>query len=140
MREHDKQLSNALQHIQQQIDSDEPKLLYNLTSDLAHIICANLPHFQLLHFVDSLISNALLDCETSSSSGSSVVLNITLKNKGGELQIHVITLMEKICIQLTKIKCPRTRLSTLRAVLSFATHHSQTIGHFLMAQPLPFDE
>lgn len=81
MRDHDKVLSNSMQQIQQKIESDEPKLLYNLTSDLAHVICLNLPHFQLIHFVDGL-TDALLDCESSSSNGSSIVLNVTLKNKG----------------------------------------------------------
>lgn len=81
MRDHDKVLCNSLQHVQQQIESDDPKLLYNLTADIAHIICVNLPHFQLIHFVDGLIEG-LLDCEPSSSNGTSVVLNVTLKNKG----------------------------------------------------------
>jgi hypothetical protein len=138
MRDHDKQLSNSMQHIQQQIDSEEPKLLYNLTSDLAHIICLNLPHFQLIHFVDGLIE-ALLDCEASSSSGSSVVLNMTLKSKGSELQGHVNLILEKLIIQLGKIQCPRTKSSTLRSILNFATHHSKAVCQILLNQPLPFD-
>ena len=138
MRDHDKQLSNSMQHIQQQIDSDEPKLLYNLTTDLAHIICVNLPQFQLNHFVDGLM-DALLDCETSSSTGSSVVLNMTLKSKGSELQGHVHTVMEKLITQLAKIHCPRTKSSTLRSILNFSTHHSKTVCQILLNQPLPFD-
>ncbi|EFA03008.2 maestro heat-like repeat-containing protein family member 1 [Tribolium castaneum] len=138
MRDHDKQLSNSMQHIQQQIDSDDPKLLYNLTSDLAHIICVNLPHFQLIHLVDGLI-DALLDCEASSSNGSSVVLNMTLKSKGSELQGHVNTILDKLIIQLGKIQCARTRSSTLRSILNFATHHSKAVCQILLNQPLPFD-
>ncbi|RZC37257.1 hypothetical protein BDFB_008476, partial [Asbolus verrucosus] len=138
MRDHDKQLSNSMQHIQQQIDSDEPKLLYNLTADLAHIICLNLPHFQLIHFVDGLI-DALLDCESSSSNGSSVVLNMTLKSKGSELQGHVNSILEKLIVQLDKIHCIRTKSSALRSVLNFATHHSKAVCYILLNQPLPFE-
>lgn len=138
MRDHDKQLSNSMQHIQQQIESDDPKLLFNLTSDLAHVICINLPHFQLMHFVDGL-TNALLDGEPSSSNGASVVLNMTLKSKGSELQSHVINIVEKLIMQLDKIKCPRTKSLTLRSILNFATHHSKAVCSILLNQPLPFD-
>ncbi|CAG9840062.1 unnamed protein product [Diabrotica balteata] len=138
MRDHDKVLSNSLQHIHQQIDSDEPKLLYNLTSDLAHIICINLPSFQLIHCIDGL-TDALLDCEPSSSNGSSVVLNVILKNKGGELLSHVVPVIEKLLKQLYQIRCPRTKSSTYRAVLNLAMHHSKTVCGILLNQPLPFD-
>uniref|UniRef100_A0A6P7GVH6 Maestro heat-like repeat-containing protein family member 1 n=1 Tax=Diabrotica virgifera virgifera TaxID=50390 RepID=A0A6P7GVH6_DIAVI len=138
MRDHDKVLSNSLQHIHQQIDSDEPKLLYNLTSDLAHIICVNLPSFQLIHCIDGL-TDALLDCESSSSNGSSVVLNVILKNKGGELSSHVVHVIEKLLKQLYQIRCPRTKSSTYRAVLNLAMHHSKTVCGILLNQPLPFD-
>lgn len=99
MRDHDKVLSNSIQHIQQQIESDEPKLLYNLTSDLAHVICLNLPHFQLMHFVDGL-TDALLDSESSSPNGSSVVLNVTFKNKGKSIfLINCLFIINKVPIQ-----------------------------------------
>ncbi|KAG5897176.1 hypothetical protein JTB14_022538 [Gonioctena quinquepunctata] len=138
MREHDKVLSNSLQHIQQQIDSDDPKLLYNLTSDLAHIVYLNLSPFQLIHCIDGLL-DALLDCESSSSNGSSVVLNTILKNKGGELQSHVSTVMEKYLKQLYKIQCIRTKSSSYRGILNLAMHHSKTVCGILLSQPLPFD-
>ncbi|CAG9771935.1 unnamed protein product [Ceutorhynchus assimilis] len=138
MRDHDKLLSNSLHNVQQNIESDDPKLLFNLTSDLAHVICLNLPQFQLIHFIDGLI-DGLLDCETSSSNGTSVILNITLKNKGNELQNYVKQVTEKILGQLDKIQCPRTKSSTLRAVLSLASHHSRIVGGILLMQPLPYE-
>nr|XP_023029049.1 maestro heat-like repeat-containing protein family member 1 [Leptinotarsa decemlineata] len=138
MREHDKVLSNSLQHIQQQIDSDDPKLLYNLTSDLAHIVCLNLSPFQLIHCVEGLL-DALLDCESSSSNGSSVVLNTILKNKGGELQSHVTPVLEKLLKQLYKIQCMRTKSSSYRGILNLAMHHSRTVCGILLTQPLPLD-
>ncbi|CAG9858443.1 unnamed protein product [Phyllotreta striolata] len=138
MRDHDKILSNSLQHIQQQIDSDEPKLLYNLTSDLAHIISINLPPFQLMHCIEGLIE-ALLDCESSSSNGSSVVLNLLLKNKGGELVSHVAHITEELLKKLYKIQCPRTKSTTYRAILNLAMHHSKIVCGILLSQSLPFD-
>ncbi|CAH1975454.1 unnamed protein product [Acanthoscelides obtectus] len=138
MKDHDKVLSNSLQHIQQQIDTDDPNLLYNLTSDLAHVMCINLPQFQLVHFVDGLVE-ALMDCESSSSNGSSVVLYNTLKSKGGELQSHVPNVLDKILKQLYKIKCQRTKSSALRSIHNLATHHSKTVCGILLNQTLPFD-
>nr|CAI5839463.1 unnamed protein product [Callosobruchus analis] len=132
MRDHDKVLSNSLQHVQQQIDSDDPKLLYNLTADLAHII------FPIGHFVDGLV-DALLDSEPSSSNGSSVVLFNTLKSKGGELQSHVPNVLDKILKQLYNIKCQRTKFSALKSILNLATHHSKIVCGVLLNQPLPFD-
>jgi hypothetical protein len=52
------------------------------------IICSKLPHIQLIHFLDSLL-DGLLDAEPCSSSGASVVLNVLLKSKGGELYHQV---------------------------------------------------
>jgi hypothetical protein len=52
------------------------------------IICAKLPHFQLIHFLDSLL-DGLLDAEPCSSSGASVVLNVLLKCNGRELYHQV---------------------------------------------------
>ncbi|CAH0557118.1 unnamed protein product [Brassicogethes aeneus] len=138
MKDHDKVLTNSLQHIQHQIESDDPKLLYNLTSDLAHVVCINMPQFQLIHLVDGL-SDGLLDCESSSSNGTGVVLSMTLKNKGGELQSQVSNILEKLLKQLGKIQCQRTRSSTLRGILNLATHHSKIVGSILLAQPLPYD-
>lgn len=52
------------------------------------IICAKLPHYQLIHFLDSLL-DGLLDSEPCSSSGASVVLNVLLKSSGRELYHQV---------------------------------------------------
>jgi hypothetical protein len=52
------------------------------------IICAKLPHVQLIHFLDSLL-DGLLDAEPCSSSGASVVLNALLKCNGRELYHQV---------------------------------------------------
>ncbi|KAH1014351.1 hypothetical protein HUJ04_003198 [Dendroctonus ponderosae] len=138
MRDHDKVLSNSLQNVQQNIESDDPKLLFNLTSDLAYIVCVNLPQFQLVHFIEGLIES-LLDCESSSSNGTSVVLNITLKNKSNEMQNHVTHVAVKLIAQLARIQCPRTKSTSLRALSSLAGHHSRIVGAILLMQPLPFD-
>lgn len=55
---------------------------------LLQIICARLPHIQLIHFLDSLL-DGLLDVEPCSSSGASVVLNVLIKSNGGELYHQV---------------------------------------------------
>lgn len=139
MRDHDKLLSNSLQHIQQQIDTDDPKLLYNLTTDLAHVVTSNMPQFQLSHFVFGLI-DSLLDCEESSSTGASVVLHMTMKNKGAELVSNVNEVFSKLIQQLDSINHVRTRYSTLRAVVSLAAHHSRPALTVMLTQPLPYTQ
>lgn len=137
MKDHDKALKSSLEQIKEQIETDEPKQLYNLTADLAHVISINLPQSQLPHFVFGLV-DALLDCEEASSIASSVVLNSILKSKGSELLTHVNDVFEKLIAQLDNIKCNRTRSSALRGVLSLATHHPKIAVSRLLAQPLPF--
>lgn len=78
MRDYDKQLHNSLFNVLENIETDEPKVLFNLTTELAHIVANNNPSFQLTHFVESLMQG-LQDVEFSSSNGTSVVLNTVLK-------------------------------------------------------------
>lgn len=139
MREHDKVIGQLLEHVQEQIESAEPKLLFNLTTDLAHGIITHLPQIQLPHFINHLM-DSLLDLESSSSSGSSVVLNAVVKTKGGELSSHVHDLVNKLLIILEQIQCQRTRSSTLRAVLNFGTYHSKIVVGIILSQPLPYEK
>lgn len=139
MRDHDKLLTNALLHIQEQIGSDDPKLLFNLTTDLAHSVALNVPKFQLTHFVEYLI-DALLDIEASSSTGASVVLNNVIKLKGAELQAHVTELTTKLVNILSKINCGRTRSNALCSIMNLATHHLKSVVHVLLQQSLPYDQ
>ncbi|XP_050312813.1 maestro heat-like repeat-containing protein family member 1 isoform X2 [Anthonomus grandis grandis] len=138
MRDHDKTLSNSLQLVQQSIELEDPKLLFQLTSDLASVICSNLPQFQLVHLTDGLI-DALVDCESSSSNGACVVLNIVLKQKGGELQKHATPVAERLLSQLSCIVCAKTRGTALRALLTLAGHSPRVVGGILLTQPLPYD-
>lgn len=78
MRDYDKQLHNSLFNILENIDTEDPKTLYNLTIELAHIVANNNPMFQMNNFVDALLEG-LQDIESSSSTGTSVVLNTVLK-------------------------------------------------------------
>ncbi|XP_076271212.1 maestro heat like repeat family protein c11.1 isoform X2 [Rhynchophorus ferrugineus] len=138
MKDHDKILSNSIQHIQKSIEINDPKHVFNLTADLAEIICQNLPQFQLIHFIEGLI-DALLDCESTSSHGSSIVLNITLKNKGNELKNHVTHITERLLTQVDNIQYQRTRTSALRGIVKLAAHHPRIVGGILLMQPLPFN-
>lgn len=139
VKDHDKVLGDSLQNIVNNIATNEPKLLYNLTTDLAHIISMNIPQAQLSHLVYGLL-DALVDCEETSSLGSSVVLNAILKSKGAELHTHVSDVFGRLTVQLDNIKCARTRSSALRAVLSLASHHLKVAVAKLLAQPLPFSQ
>lgn len=138
-RDRDKILSNSLQHIQQDIDTDEPKLLYNLTVDLAQVISNNMPQFQLSHFVFGLI-DGLMDREESSAAGTSVVLNMILKSKGAELTSHVNEVFTGLIQQLDCVQSTRARASGLRAVLSLAAHHSKSAAGVILNQPLPYNQ
>ena len=139
MREHDKVLNNAFAHIQEQIETNEPKHLFNLTTDLAHSIALNIPKFQLPHFVDALI-DGLLDVEKSCSSGASIVLNNMMKLKGNELQNYVQSIIGRIHNVLDKINCPRTKSTTLSSVFSLTEHHLRQVVQVLLQQTLPYDQ
>ncbi|KAF5275577.1 hypothetical protein FQA39_LY06689 [Lamprigera yunnana] len=139
MRDHDKVISQSLQSVQEQIDSEKPKVLFNLTTDLANVIIEHLPQLQLPHFVNHLI-DALLDVESLSSSGSTVVLNTVIKSKGGELLMHVQDLLNKLLMTLEQIQCQNTRSSALRCVLHFAVHHPKTVVGILLGHSLPYNQ
>lgn len=139
MRDYDKQLQNSLSNVLENIDTEEPKTLFNLTTDLAHVVSSNIPIFQLYNFTDALL-DALLDVESASSNGASVVLNTVLKNKGGDLQPHVNDVTKKTVALLNDIKCQRTRSTALRAIHSLSTHHLKAVVHVILAQALPYNQ
>ncbi|KAJ4431384.1 hypothetical protein ANN_19981 [Periplaneta americana] len=103
------------------------------------IICAKLPHFQLIHFCESLL-DGLLDAEPCSSSGASVVLNVLLKCKGGELYHQVNDILSNILDRLMSIQCVQTRTGSVRAILALAHHHPKAVVMGLLHQPLPYDK
>nr|XP_022903178.1 maestro heat-like repeat-containing protein family member 1 [Onthophagus taurus] len=139
MRDHDKQLSNSLMHVQEQITTEDPKLLFNLTTDLANCVSMNIPKFQIGHFAEYLI-DGLLDVENSSSNGTSVVLNNLFKLKGGDLQQNVSDLVSKLLESLIKIHDLRTKGNSLNAINNLAQHHLKPIVIVLLQQSLPFDQ
>nr|CAD7435661.1 unnamed protein product [Timema monikensis] len=138
LADHDNDTTGALENIQQQIVTEDPSSLFKVTGELARIICGKLPHFQLMHFSESL-QEGLLDPETTSSSGASVVLNILLKAKGGELYHQVHDILAGLLQQLAHIHCPQTRTGTIRAVLALAGHHPKAVVSALLHRPLPFN-
>ncbi|KAF5298497.1 hypothetical protein FQR65_LT01276 [Abscondita terminalis] len=139
MRDYDRIITQSLANIQEEIESEKPKVLFNLTTDLANVIVEHLPKLQLPHFVNHLI-DALLDVESLSSSGSTVVLNTVIKSKGGELAMHVSDLLNKLLITLDQIQCQKTRSSALRGVLHFAVHHPKTVVTALLSHSLPYNQ
>nr|CAD7202277.1 unnamed protein product [Timema douglasi] len=138
LADHDNDTTGALENIRQQIVTEDPSALFKVTGELARIICGKLPHFQLMHFSESL-QEGLLDPETTSSSGASVVLNILLKAKGGELYHQVHDILAGLLQQLAHIHCPQTRTGTIRAVLALAGHHPKAVVSALLHRPLPFN-
>lgn len=139
MRDNDKILYDALSNVRENIETEEPKLLFNLTNDLANVIAENIPKYQLGHFIESLL-DGLIDVETSSSNGASVVLNKILKLKGEGLLPYAHDVTIKILGLMKKMKCSRTRSTSLRAIHSFAGHHLRPILSTLLMQPLPYDQ
>ncbi|KAK5646733.1 hypothetical protein RI129_005197 [Pyrocoelia pectoralis] len=139
LRDYDENIKQSLAAIQEEIDSDKPKILFNLTTDLSNVIVEHLPPVQLPYFINHLI-DALLDVESLSSSGSTVVLNTVIKSKGEDLSMNVSDLLNKLLNILDQITCLRTRASALRVILNFAVHHSKVVVGMLLAHPLPFTQ
>ncbi|XP_068084667.1 maestro heat-like repeat-containing protein family member 1 [Anabrus simplex] len=138
MSDYDNDLTSALAQVQSDIQTNDPTKLFQITSELAQILCSKMPHFQLIHFTDSLL-DGLMDPEPCSSSGASVVLNSFFKSKGGELYHQVTPILNTIIRHLSIIRCPQTRTGSVRAVLSLANHHPKAVVGALLLQPIPFD-
>lgn len=138
MSDYNNEIGNRLQALQTDIISSNPKILYNVTLELAKIIAEFLPPFQLMHFAESLL-DGLLDHEPSSSSGGSVTLNMFLKLKGGELYNHVTDLVIKLLQFMNLMTCNKTRTSSVRSVLALAIHHPKVVVAVLLTNPLPYD-
>lgn len=138
MSDYNNEIGNALATLKQDIETNDPKLLFTITSDIAKIVSQYLPHFQLMHFTESLL-DGLLDCEPSSSSGSSVTLNVFLKLKGGELYQHVSDIILKLLKYMNDITCSKTRSSSVRSILALAIHHPKAVTSVLLTHPLPYE-
>lgn len=139
LRDHDRLLTNSLHHVQQHIDTDDPKLLYNITTDMAQIVGTNLPQFQLYRFVVGLVE-ALLDAQESSATGAAIVLQVALKQKGVELALHAHDVFGKLLAQLDYVKAGSVRSPALKAVLNLAMHHPKVAVGVALAQPLPYSQ
>lgn len=136
--DHDNDHLSDLSQIRDKVLTEDPNELFKVTNELAKIICAKLPHFQLIHFLDSLL-DGLLDAEPCSSSGASVVLNVLLKSKGGELYHQVNDILCNILERLVNIRCVQTRMGSVRAIHALAHHHPKAVVTGLLKQPLPYD-
>ncbi|XP_069674813.1 maestro heat-like repeat-containing protein family member 1 isoform X2 [Periplaneta americana] len=139
MADHDNDHANDLSRVREKVQTEDPNELFKVTNELAKIICAKLPHFQLIHFCESLL-DGLLDAEPCSSSGASVVLNVLLKCKGGELYHQVNDILSNILDRLMSIQCVQTRTGSVRAILALAHHHPKAVVMGLLHQPLPYDK
>lgn len=139
MSDYNNEIGTSLDSLRQDIETNDPKLLFSITSDLAKVVSKYLPHFQLMHFTESLL-DGLLDHEPSSSSGSSVTLNVFLKLKGGELYQHVSDIVLKLVKYMNEMNCPKTRSSSVRSVLALAVHHPKAVTSVLLTYPLPYEK
>lgn len=138
MSDYNNEIGNALGDLKKDIETNDPKLLFTITSDLAKVVSQYLPHFQLMHFTESLL-DGLLDHEPSSSSGSSVILNVFLKLKGGELYQHVSDIVLKLLRYMNDMTCSKTKSSSVRSVLALAIHHPKAVTSVLLTHPLPYE-
>lgn len=138
MSDYNNEIGTALGALKHDIETNDPKLLFTITSELAKIVSQYLPHFQLMHFTESLL-DGLLDHEPSSSSGSSVTLQVFLKLKGGELYQHVSDIILKLLKYMNDMTCSKTRSSSVRSVLALAIHHPKAVTSVLLTHPLPYE-
>lgn len=138
MSDYNNEIANQLMSLKTDIISSNPKVLYQITSDMAKIIAEYLPQFQQMHFVESLL-DGLLDHEPSSSSGGSVTLNVYLKLKGAELYNHVNDVIIKMLHYLNLMTCSKTKTSAVRSVLALAVHHPKPVVSVLLSNPLPYE-
>ncbi|XP_046989834.1 maestro heat-like repeat-containing protein family member 1 isoform X1 [Schistocerca americana] len=137
-KDYENEFTNHFNKVQNELQTDDPQRLFKATGDLAQIVCSKLPQFQVIPFTDSLL-DGLMDAEPSSSSGASVILNVFLKIKGGELYHQVNEILNGILKQLSNVHYVQTRNGGLRAILALAHHHPKSVVSALLLQRLPYD-
>lgn len=135
----DDTIRSQLEIVRENIEKDDFKLLYELCKVLGSIIAARIPKHQLGSLIDGLL-DAMLDVESSSSMGASIVLNSIFETEGGQLTQHVHNIMVKLTKLLEKIKSPGARNMALKSVRSLASHHLKTVLNVILIQQLPFPQ
>lgn len=137
--DNDKLIAQCLEHVQNQIDNDIEHSLSHVARDIAYAVCPHVAQPQLPHFVNRLIVG-LMDVESSSSLGCSIVLNTVLKSKGTELHSPAADVLASLLDVLDRIHCQKTRSSSLHCVLSLVTHHPKLVISGIVENPLPYEK
>ena len=79
----------------------------------------------------------MTDPQSSSTSGTCVVLNGLIKARGKELLPKIPELVEGIVNALATISNEQTRNGTLHSLKSLAVHHQQRVVDKLLTFPVP---
>ena len=94
---------------------------------------------QLILFIKSVF-DGLMDPQTLSSTGSSLVLNELMKLKGSELKENIEYLVDEFEKKLSKLSHEQTRQITLKAFCSLAFHHLSSVIKVIITNHIHFDD
>ncbi|RZF41045.1 hypothetical protein LSTR_LSTR002677 [Laodelphax striatellus] len=119
----------------QSISASDEKNIY---AELAQIVAAKLPHFQLNHFTVSLL-DGLTDHEYYTASRAAEFLVNFLRRKGGELYHHISEIIDGILYQIGQVN-GNIKAIAVNAVLELAKHHPKGVISTLLSQSLPFSQ
>ncbi|XP_039279255.1 maestro heat-like repeat-containing protein family member 1 isoform X2 [Nilaparvata lugens] len=109
-----------------------------ISEELAQIVAAKLPHFQLNHFTVSLL-DGLTDHEYCTALGVAEFLVSFLRRKGGELYHHISEIIDGILYQIGQVNS-NIKAIAVNAVLELAKHHPKGVISTLLSQALPFSQ
>lgn len=120
---------------------DDPEILASSTNQLSKCIAQRFQvnDSQLILFIKSVF-DGLMDPQTLSSTGSSLVLNELMKLKGSELKENIEYLVDEFEKKLSKLSYEQTRQITLKAFCSLAFHHLSSIIKVILTNHIHFDD
>eukprot|EP00117_Sycon_ciliatum_P004055 scpid12251/ scgid8580/ HEAT repeat-containing protein 7A len=128
----------ALDILKERSLAQEPNALFAMVNDCSKVLAKKVPSVQLSEFVFILL-DGLIDPDAQSSSGTCVVLNSLMRQRGGELSTEVEKFVKSVHERLGRIVVPQTRTGTLRSLRTFAGHHLIAVLTTLLEFPLPYD-
>ncbi len=133
------QLVDALSLLRERAENDEPNSLFSLVNDLSKVLCKKVSSVHLWAMVTHLL-DGLIDHQGHSSSGSCVVLNQIVKQRGTTLSDQIPDLIDGVHDKLCGVSNPQTRTGTLRCMRTMCQLFLNSVMTHMLSQPLPWDE
>eukprot|EP00042_Codosiga_hollandica_P058679 m.888514 g.888514 ORF g.888514 m.888514 type:complete len:837 (+) comp59932_c0_seq4:158-2668(+) len=130
---------DAVNQLRDRADTTDSTAQFALVNDLSKVLSKKIAAEELLNFLYPLI-DCLLDAQSTSSSGTCVVINGLFRQRGIELEAEVPNLVNVLHKQMGLITHERASLGILRSLRTLATHYLALVVKQLQTFDLPYDK